>query len=244
MEVYPGSLNLGIGIPTFIPSIAAEEECSDMFTLISESGSIGGVPGAARDFGHHWNIESSTDQGDHFNYYDGVGVDIGIYGLGETDEEGNVNTSNLNGKIIGVGGFMNVTLNAKGAFFVGTFTAGGLKTKIEDGKLVILQEGKYKKFVKRVSQLTFNGNYARKIGQKVAFITERCVLILDPKGGLTLTEIAPGVDLEKDVLAHMDFKPVLPSGGPKLMDPAIFQPTWGGMKALMEKKAKEMGIKL
>lgn len=225
MEVHPGAINLGIGIPQGVASVIAEEKADDLVTLVSESGSIGGIPGVRGDFGHHYNAESSTDQHAHFNYYDGGGLDIAIFGLGETDAEGNVNASLLNGKVFGVGGFLNVVTFAKKAILVGTFTAGGLKIKTGDGKLTIEQEGRFKKFLNKVVQISFSGNYARKKGQEVMFITERAVFELT-QDGMVLTEIAPGIDLEKDVLAHMEFKPII-SPNLKIMDEGIFREVWG-----------------
>lgn len=232
MEVRPGAINLGIGIPQGVASVIAEEKADSLVTLISESGSIGGIPGVKGDFGHHYNAEASVDQHAHFNYYDGGGLDIAIFGLGESDAEGNVNASLLNGKVFGVGGFLNVATNAKKTIVVGTFTAGGLKIKTGDGKLTIIQEGRFKKFLNQVVQISFSGQYARKTGQEIMFITERAVLELT-KDGILLTEIAPGVDLEKDILAQMEFKPII-SPNLKRMEAGIFQPVWGGLKQIIE----------
>ena len=238
IELFDGAKgNFGIGTPTFLASVLAEEGCDDKIVMISESGSIGGVPGAGKDFGCHWNVEASCDQGDHFNFFDGGGLDVGIFGLSEVDSKGNVNTSLLNGKIMGVGGFMNVSSQAHTALFIGTFKAGGLKVKIEDGKTVIEQEGKFAKFVEKLPQLSFNGDLAMEKGNKVIFVTERCVLERLPEHDtLVLSEIAPGIDLQKDILDQMGFKPVIPEGGPRLMDSALFQEKWGGLKAILEAK--------
>jgi len=232
MEVRPGAINLGIGIPQGVASIIAEEGVSHLVTLISESGSIGGVPGVKGDFGNHWNPEASIDQHAHFNFYDGGGLDIAIFGLGETDKEGNVNASVFNGKVMGVGGFINVATNAKRTIMAGTFTAGGLKIKTGDGKLTIEKEGKFKKFLDSVVQISFSGEFARNKGQEVMFITERAVFELT-KDGFVLTEIAPGVDLEKDVLALMDFKPII-SPDLKLMPAELFQEQWGKLNQFIK----------
>lgn len=242
MEMFAGAKgNFGIGVPTFLASVLAEEKCDTMITMISESGSIGGVPGAGKDFGCHWNIEASTDQGDHFNFFDGGGLDVGIFGLSEVDPKGNVNTSLLNGKIMGVGGFMNVSSKAHTALFVGNFNAGGFKCKIENGKTVIEQEGKFAKFVEKLPQQSFAADEAMKMGNKVLFVTERCVFERTKEHPtLILTEIAPGIDLQKDILDKMGFKPIIPAGGPKLMDPAIFQPVWGGLKKILDEKAAKV----
>jgi propionate CoA-transferase len=239
MEFFSGAkCNFGIGVPTFVASVLAEEKADNLITMISESGSIGGVPGAGKDFGCHWNIEASTDQGDHFKFCDGGGLDAGIFGLSDVDGKGNINTTFLNGKARGIGGFMNVSGQAHMALVVGNFTAGGFKCKVENGKVVIEQEGKFKKFVAKLPQQSFSGDQAMVKGNKVLFITERCVLERTKEHDtLVLQEIAPGIDLQKDILDKMDFKPVIPAGGPKPMDPALFQPTWGKLKEIMEANA-------
>lgn len=232
MEVKPGAINLGIGIPQGIASIISEENAGDLVTLISESGSVGGIPGVAGDFGHHYNSEASVEQHAHFNYYDGGGLDTAFFGLGECDQAGNVNASKFNGRVYGVGGFINVTQNAKKVVFTGTFTAGKLNVKVENQKLVIVQEGKHKKFLKQVAHTSFSGQYARQVGQTVLFITERAVFELT-KEGMVLTEIAPGIDLEKDVLPHMEFKPLI-SSKLKRMPEDIFKQQWGKLKSIIE----------
>ena len=235
MEIRPGfKANFGIGTPTFTGNVISEEGCSDDITMISESGSIGGVPGGGRDFGAHWNIEASCDQGDHFSFFDGGGLDLGVFGLSEVDKDGNVNTSLLNGKIMGVGGFLNISATAKFAVFVGTFTAGGIECKVEDGKMVIVKEGRFKKFVKECPQLTFNAEQSLAAGNHVIFITERAV-IERTKEGMILTEIAPGIDLQTQVLDQMEFMPIIPEGGPKLMDEGLFKEEWGGLKKIFGK---------
>ncbi|WMJ78720.1 MULTISPECIES: acyl CoA:acetate/3-ketoacid CoA transferase [unclassified Sedimentibacter] len=234
MEIKPGyKCNFGIGTPTYTGNVMSEEGCADEITMISESGSIGGVPGGGNDFGAHWNIEASCDQGDHFSFFDGGGLDFGVFGLSEVDKDGNVNTSLLNGKIMGVGGFANIAATAKNAIFVGTFTAGGIKCRVEDGKMIIDQEGKFKKFVKSCPQLTFNAEQSLKKGNRILFITERCVIERTDKG-MILTEIAPGIDLKTQVLDQMEFAPIIPEGGPKLMPKDIFNERWGKLKEIME----------
>ncbi|TEB14719.1 Acetate CoA-transferase YdiF [Pelotomaculum sp. FP] len=233
MELAPGPVNLGIGIPQGIANVATEEGVGDIMIPISELGNIGGLPGVGGDFGHHWNPEATVDHNFHQSWFDGVGVDLAFFGLAETDKDGNVNASKFGGKVMGVGGFINITTNCKKAVFCGTFTAGGLQLEVKDGKLAIIKEGRQKKFLDQVGQISYSGKYAVSINKPTLFITERAVFELT-KEGMVLTEIAPGVDLEKDILALMDFKPII-SPDLKLMDEGIFQPVWGRLKDIVKK---------
>ena len=227
--------NFGLGMPQQIGSIMAEEGVSDYVTMLSESGSVGGVPASGVNFGAHYNIEASCDQGDHFNFFDAGGLDIGAFGLAEVDSKGGMNVAILNGSVKGVGGFMNISAGAKACLVVGTFTAGGIKTAVEDGKLKILKEGKFKKFVAKLPQNAFDAVGFVKSGKPLYYITERAVFQMTPEG-LVLIEIAPGIDLQTQVLDLMEFTPIIPEGGPKLMPAEIFQEEWGGLKALLDSK--------
>jgi propionate CoA-transferase len=230
MEVTPGAItNLGIGIPAGIPTVAAEEGVSDLLTLSIESGVNGGIPAQLGDFGLAYNAESIIEQSSQFDFYDGGGLDASFLGLAQTDVHGNVNVSKFNGRPVGCGGFVNITRSTKKLVFCGSFTAGGLDVKVGDGKLTIVKEGKARKFIEQVEQITFNGHDAALRQQQVVFITERAVFRLREEG-LELTEIAPGVDLERDVLAHMAFKPIIKDL--KTMDPGIFSERWGGLHRL------------
>jgi propionate CoA-transferase len=211
-------VNLGIGMPEGVASIVAEEGIEGM-VLTTESGTIGGVPASGGDFGVTTNPDAILHQSFQFDFYDGGGLDIAFLGLAQCDSHGNINVSKFGPKIAGCGGFINITQNTPVVVYCGTFTTGGLKTHVEDGKLVIDQEGKVVKFLKDVEQITFSGEIANKTGQKVLYITERCVFQLTPEG-LELTEVAPGVDIEKDILALMEFKPVIKDVKP--MDARIF----------------------
>lgn len=227
MELCPGTqTNLGIGIPAGIPSVAAEEGVAESLTLSVESGVNGGIPAQGGDFGLSYNAESIIEQSSQFDFYDGGGLDASFLGLAQVDSHGNVNVSKFNGRPVGCGGFINITRSTKKLVFCGTFTAGGLKVTVGDGGLSIDQEGKSSKFVEQVEQITFNGHDAALREQEVLFVTERAVFQLH-EDGLELIEIAPGVDLDRDVLAHMAFKPIIRDL--KTMDPGIFSAHWGGL---------------
>lgn len=221
-------VNLGIGMPEGVSAVATEEGIDDYFTLTVEAGPVGGMPAAGLMFGVSINADCILDQPYQFDFYDGGGLDIAYLGLAECDQYGNVNVSKLSGRIPGCGGFINITQNAPVVVFCGTFTAGGLDVKVEDGKLKIVTEGSAKKFLKDVVQITFSGAYAQETGQKIYYVTERAVFELR-KDGMYLTEVAPGIDLEKDIFAHMDFVPKM-DGYPKLMDARIFADKPMGLK--------------
>ncbi|MFZ5642051.1 MAG: acyl CoA:acetate/3-ketoacid CoA transferase [Bacillota bacterium] len=210
-ELEPGTVvNLGIGIPELLGAVAAEEGKAHYMTTTLECGPIGGIPSGGLSFGAATNPECVVDQPSQFDFYDGGGIDTAFLGMAEMDRSGNVNVSRYGPKLVGCGGFINISQNAKKLVFCGTMTAGDLEVFVSNRKLAIAREGRTKKLVSSVSQITFSGTYAAGLGQQVVYITERAVFKLGPEG-VVLTEIAPGMDLERDVLAHMEFVPSISS---------------------------------
>jgi propionate CoA-transferase len=222
LELRAGMIvNLGVGIPMCVAAVAFEEKLLDAITMNTEVGIFGGLPQGGVNFGPAKNPSAFVSQAQMFDFYDGGGLDQTCVGLAQVDAAGNVNVSKLGPKIIGAGGFIDITQSARSCCFCGEFTAGGLKASVENGRLIVHEDGQVAKFVGHVQQTTFSGAIARQKDQAVLYVTERCVFLLVSEG-LLLKEIAPGIRLQEDVLDKMRFRPIVPDELP-LMDPRIFQ---------------------
>jgi propionate CoA-transferase len=225
-----GVINLGIGMPESLSAVAAEENVLKLVTLTAEPGVIGGIPQGGLNFGACLNPSAIIQQNQQFDFYDGGGLDMACLGMAQADQAGNVNVSLFGNRLAGSGGFINISQNAKKVLFAGTFTTGGLQVSIDDGQLKIMREGEARKFLKNVEHITFSGEFASENKQPAYYVTERCVFKLTPDG-LELIEYAPGMDIERDILAKMDFRPIVKS--PTVMDSRIFQPGIMGLNRVL-----------
>jgi len=221
-------VNLGVGIPECLATIAAEENLVDLMTLTAEPGVVGGLPASGLNFGASTNAEAILDQPYQFDFYDGGGLDIAFLGLAQADAQGHVDVSQFNAHLAGAGGFINISQNTQRVVFMGTFGAGHLDARVLNGKLSIACEAETKKFVNAVEQITFNGTDAFARKQSVVYVTERCVFRLTATGP-ELIEIAPGINLEVDILPLMGFRPAI-SPHLHFMDARIFNEAPMGLR--------------
>lgn len=226
MELRKGDIvNLGVGMPADVSKIVNEEGLLEYVTMSTESGMIGGIPSALPSFGSAYNPEAIITPNEMFDLISGGGLSLTCLGIGEVDKDGNNNVSRMGKRLTGPGGFIDITAATPKVIFAGSLV-GKAKVQIGDGKITVLEEGTIRKFVDKVGQITFSGQFSPDT-QEVLYVTERAVFkLIDHK--VTLIEIAPGLDLEKDVLAVMDFRPEI-SPDLKVMDPGIFCETWGGL---------------
>jgi acyl CoA:acetate/3-ketoacid CoA transferase len=224
MELRAGeAVNLGFGISALVPRILLEEGLGDAVTWAIEQGAVGGVPLLGFQFGCAANLQTIVPSPDQFTYFQGGGFDRTFLSFMQIDRDGSVNVSKLAAKphvTDGVGGFVDITAHARSIVFGGYFTAGGLDLSLDGGRLTIKKEGKARKLVPAAEQISFSGARAQRSGQHVLYVTERCVLRLDADG-LTVVEIAPGIDLETQVLQQADI-PLRVSEELKLMDNRLF----------------------
>ncbi|GGB54474.1 propionate CoA-transferase [Lentibacillus populi] len=236
-EINKGDvINLGTGIPNdVVGNIANEEGVSKDCMITVESGIYGGIQAGGVDFGIGQNVYAMITHDQQMDYYNGAGVDVTFMGAGEFDGEGNVNATKMGPLCTGAGGFIDITQSAKRVVFCATFSTGGAKVSFKNNEVHIDQEGSIKKMVSKVSQISFNGNFAREKGQDVFFVTERAVFKL-VKEGVMLIEIAPGIDLQKDVLDMMEFEPII-SKDLKVMDKKLFTKGPFGLKEIWETKS-------
>ena len=226
MELREGeAVNLGFGISALVPRILLEEGLDGQVTWVIEQGAVGGMPLLGFQFGCAANAQAIVPSPAQFTYFQGGGFDRSLLSFLEVDACGNVNVSRLQGKphvTAGAGGFIDITTNARNIVFSGTFSAGRQNVAVDDGRLAIREDGTIPKFVPEVEHVTFSGRMARERSQQVTFVTERCVIRLLEEG-LTVTEIAPGIDLQRDVLSRVAF-PLQVDLELRIMDERLFRP--------------------
>jgi propionate CoA-transferase len=204
-EIQPGDLvNLGVGMPVYLPALAKERGIFDDITFTTEHGNIGGTPNP-REFGSHYNFEAQLKSSDIFRLYQGGGLDVSFLGLAQIDGAGNVNNSNFAGMLRGPGGFIDITNQTDRVVFCGSLTAGGMSVSVTDGELAIESEGRHQKFVEKVEEVTLSAEVALDAGSTISIVTERGRFDLT-RDGLRLVEIAPGIDLDADIREHVAFE--------------------------------------
>ncbi len=233
-------LNYGIGVPESVADVLKEEGLEHHFIATVEPGIYGGSAQGGLNFGSAYGPQAIIDHPYQFDFYDGGGIDLTFLGMAQCDAKGSLNVSKFGPKIAGCGGFIDISQNAKECVFCGTFTAGGLETLVENGKLSIVKEGKVKKFIAQLEHITLNGEVEARKDKKISLVTERCVFEVRPEG-LTLTEIAPGIDLDRDILSQMEFEPIV-AKELKTMDDRIFRDEPMGLTLEMETEIDKQNV--
>jgi propionate CoA-transferase len=220
MELTKGAyVNLGYGMSDGVPIVARQEEITDRIVFMIEQGAIAGIPTTGLNFGAMYNPSAIVDDGYQFDFFHGGGLDMAFLGFAQVDRHGNINSSRFGKVITGCGGSIDISQNAKKVVYCGSFAVKSEQEIMEAGVRVI-HPGKFKKFVREVQQVSFSGRYALEKGQEIVYVTERAVFRLEPEG-LTLVEIAPGVDLQRDILDMMEFEPAI-SKDLKTIDPVVY----------------------
>ena len=215
----PVLVNLGIGIPALVSSVAAEENLADFIVTVIESGPWGGIALSGIDFGQAISPFALSTIPDMFSNFEGGIIDVASLGFLQVDKYGNVNPSILSDRIFGPGGFPVIAGGAPKNYFAGAFTAGPKVIDIVNNRLSIVHDGS-PKFVDNVYKIIFSGDQAMKYGKEILYVTERAVFRLTEKG-LTLEEVSPGVDIDRDILSKMEFRPIMATSL-KLMDERLF----------------------
>jgi len=229
LEIRAGSVvNLGIGMPGNVGLVANEERISDLMTLTVDPGVIGGVPMGGLDFGAAVNAQAVIDHASMFDFIDGGGLDLAVLGMAQCDKWGNVNVSRFSGRLVGCGGFIDISQRSKKVVFVGSFAAGELEVTVADGRISIVREGRHPKFVSALDEITFSGRVAAEEEREILYVTERCVFRLG-EHGLELVEVAPGIDVERDIVGRLPFP--LRTTHIASMESGIFRPEILGLRA-------------
>lgn len=225
LELEKGSIiNVGVGLPTAVSNLFYEAGLVDTVHFTTDLGAVGGLPAPGYDYGPSYNADAVIDTRDMFDFYHGGGLDATVLGFGEMDGSGNVNTTVLGNRIIGPGGMMDITYGASHIIFIGSFKLKD-RAHIDQQKLVIDDPGMMSKFKEKVSHITFNGEDAIKAGKRVTVITDRAVFELNEDAQLVLTEIAPGLDIQTDVIKEMEIQPLV-ADEVKVMDSHLYEETW------------------
>ena len=233
MQIRPGDIvNLGFGISSLVPQIAFEERVFDQLNFTVEQGAVGGLPLTGFAFGASHNPEAIIDSPAQFDLIDGGGVTVGCLAFAEVDGSGSVNVTRLKAQphvLAGAGGFINIAMGTRKLVYCGTLMAGGLDIRIEAGSVYIAQDGRFQKFVEKTQDVTFNGRQGAEQRQEVWYVTERCVFRLTRKG-LELVEVAPGIDVDRDIRAKVGF-PLQVAADCRAMDARIFRTEPMGLAA-------------